>query len=233
MKRMMPLDRLMERKYGKPVAGVDEVGMAPLAGPICSCALVIREGSERQITVTDEIDDSKKLTRLQRERLSLMIKANATWGLGWVDVFEMDRIRNLNKAGELARWRAVEELCTKMGARPRSLISDHFHVEAGMPCMHPSKADQKSFVVACASIVAKVSRDNLMMAFHTQYSGYGWDKNCGYPTAQHWAAIRAYGVTPVHRRYIVDGILNKGGWSSLKTGQLNAFNPVRGGLLRG
>lgn len=219
MKRMMPLDRLMERKYGKPVAGVDEVGMAPLAGPICSCALIIKEGSERQITVTDEVDDSKKLTRLQRERLALMIKANATWGLGWVDVAEMDQLRNLNKAGALARWRAVEDLCVKMGTRPRSLISDHFDVEAGMPCIHPSKADSLSFVVACASIVAKVDRDRTVrqeLMAHPEWGRYGWESNVGYGTPEHIRAIREFGITPYHRKFYVQSVLEpRTGWKGL------------------
>jgi ribonuclease HII len=214
------LDTKTLKQYSPgPVAGVDEVGMAPLAGPICACALIIDSGKARSIKAGDlEVDDSKKLTRKQRMILFPRIVAVSTFGLGWVSVPELNAIRNLNKAGDLARQRAVRGLIEKYRA-PKAIISDFFKIEVKVtsssgaekriPCVHVAQADQKSFVVACASIVAKISRDEFMMKVHEKFPHYGWYYNVGYPTREHWNGIKIHGTTSLHRSYIVDRLLAK------------------------
>ncbi len=213
------LDKETISKYGPRVIGVDEVGMGPIAGPICACALMVDAKAARGISSTTiEVNDSKQMTRQTRTHLFPRILAVSTFSLGWVSVEEINEAKNMSKMGELARQRAVAGVFKKID-NPSAIISDWFEIKSSIPCVARAKADQLSFLVACASIVAKVSRDHWMMEQHKKWPIYDWFHNVGYGTPTHWVALKANGITPLHRRYMVEKVLkrhqNKTGWGAL------------------
>lgn len=176
---------------GRSVAGVDEAGRGPLAGPVVAAAVVLPEGVS-----IEGADDSKVLSAETREELYERILASARCiGVGAASVREIDR-RNILRATTVAMQRAL--------ARLRE-TPDHVVVD-GLPVKylgreHEAVVDGDALIhsIACASIVAKVVRDRLMRRLAHRYPGYAWDKNVGYGTAQHRAAIDELGVTPHHR----------------------------------
>ena len=181
----------LEIPYPQPLAGVDEAGCAPLAGPVVAAAVVLdREKFPRGI------DDSKKLDLDTREAIYGRLQKVARIGLGMASVEEIDQI-NIYWARMLAMSRAVEAL----GFEPAWVLVDG---NATPRWQRPSKAivagDAKCRSIAAASIVAKVTRDRMMAEHATTYPGYGWEHNRGYPTPEHIRAIDALGVTPLHRR---------------------------------
>jgi len=174
-----------------PLAGVDEAGCAPLAGPVVAAAVVLdREKFPRGI------DDSKKLDLDTREAIYGRLQKVARIGVGMASVEEIDQI-NIYWARMLAMSRAVEAL----GFEPAWVLVDG---NATPRWQRPSKAivagDAKCRSIAAASIVAKVTRDRLMAEHAETYPGYGWETNRGYPTPEHIRAIEALGITPLHRR---------------------------------
>lgn len=193
-------------QYGPIIVGVDEVGMGPIAGPICACALNLdMEKADSINLATIKVDDSKKLSRKSRVTLFPRIGSASLFHLGWVTVEEIESIRNLNVAGDLARQRAYDGLVEKMAVDPYVVISDFFRIRTakGTECVAIAKADSKSFIVACASIIAKVSRDRLMCQHHNQWSNYDWINNVGYRTPKHFEGILRHGLTPIHRKYLI------------------------------
>ncbi|MEO1548821.1 MAG: ribonuclease HII [Pseudomonadota bacterium] len=175
-----------------PVCGVDEVGRGPWAGPVVAAAVILPPG----LTI-EGLNDSKALSRTQRERLSLVILAHAQVGLGEASVAEIDQI-NILQASLLAMDRAVAALPT----RPAFALVDGRQVPAGLPCPGQGviKGDARSASIAAASIVAKVTRDAAMVALSQQFPGYGWETNAGYGVPAHIAALKRLGLTPHHRR---------------------------------
>jgi ribonuclease HII len=182
----------LELDFPQPLAGVDEAGCAPLAGPVVAAACILdREKFPRGI------DDSKNLPIEKREALyGRLMKSAVAWAVGIADVEEIDRI-NIYWARMLAMSRAVEGL----GFEPAWVLVD------GNACpkwQRPSKAivdgDAKCRSIAAASIIAKVTRDRIMADYAREYPGYGWEKNRGYGTPEHWRALHALGPTPLHRR---------------------------------
>lgn len=174
-----------------PLAGVDEAGCAPLAGPVVAAAVVLdREKFPRGI------DDSKKLDLDTREAIYARLQKVARIGVGMASVEEIDQI-NIYWARMLAMTRAVEAL----GFEPAWVLVDG---NATPRWQRPSKAvvagDAKCRSIAAASIVAKVTRDRIMAEHAETYPGYGWETNRGYPTPEHIRAIEALGITPLHRR---------------------------------
>lgn len=174
------------------VAGVDEAGMSPLAGPVCAAAVVFEPG-----TRIPGVDDSKKLDAASRERLAIEIKKVAvTWAVGWAEVHEIDSL-NIYWAGILAMRRAVEGL-----ARP----PDHILLDArrikdlSIPQQAIIRGDCKSLTIAAASIIAKTSRDAKMCDLDSEHPGYGLKTHKGYPVREHLAALNKLGASPVHRR---------------------------------
>jgi len=174
------------------VAGVDEVGVGPLAGPVLAAAVIVPEGIKLR-----GVDDSKKLTPARREDLAAKIRACAlAVGIGIVEVDEIDRL-NIYRAALEAMRRAVTAL-------PR--VPDHVVVDArcipgiSVPQTALIGGDSRCYSVAAASIVAKVARDHLMREIDGRYPQYGFCENMGYGTPQHLAAIERYGPSPVHRR---------------------------------
>jgi ribonuclease HII len=181
----------LELPFPQPLAGVDEAGCAPLAGPVVAAAVVLdREKFPRGI------DDSKKLDLDTREAIYGRLQKVARIAVGIASVEEIDQI-NIYWARMLAMTRAVEAL----GFEPAWILVD------GNACprwQRPSKAviagDAKCRSIAAASIVAKVTRDRIMAEYAETYPGYGWETNRGYPTPEHIRALDALGLTPLHRR---------------------------------
>ncbi|MBF0624947.1 MAG: ribonuclease HII [Magnetococcales bacterium] len=175
------------------VAGVDEVGRGPLAGPVVAVAVILPPG-----WAPVGLDDSKRLTPQQREALAEVLCANAVdWGLGSAEPDEIDRI-NIRRATLAAMARAV----AKLQSAPQYLLVDGRDLPDPLPCPARAvvKGDATSVAIAAASVLAKVARDALMRDLADRYPGYGWEHNMGYPTAQHRQALRERGVTPCHRR---------------------------------
>ena len=181
----------LELPYPQPLAGVDEAGCAPLAGPVVAAAVVLdREKFPRGI------DDSKKLDLDAREAIYGRLQRVARIGVGIASVEEIDQI-NIYWARMLAMTRAVEAL----GFEPAWILVDG---NATPRWERPSKAviagDAKCRSIAAASIVAKVTRDRIMAEHAETYPGYGWETNRGYPTPEHIRALDTLGLTPLHRR---------------------------------
>jgi ribonuclease HII len=174
------------------VAGVDEAGMAPLAGPVVAAAVVLPMDFRPR-----GIDDSKQVDAAERERLAAEIKAAALcWAVGLTTVEEIDRI-NIYRAGLLAMRRAVEGLSTA----PEHLLIDARRLpELKIPQEGIIHGDELSLTIAAASILAKTTRDAMMAALDQQHPGYGFGRHKGYPTAEHFAAIARLGACAAHRR---------------------------------
>jgi ribonuclease HII len=181
----------LELDYPQPLAGVDEAGCAPLAGPVVAAAVIL----DRQ-KYPRGIDDSKNLPIEKREALYERLVKCAAWAVGIATVEEIDRI-NIYWARMLAMTRAVDAL----GVDPSWVLVD------GNACPRwerPSKAivdgDAKCRSIAAASIVAKVTRDRIMAEYAAEYPGYGWETNRGYGTPEHYRGLNTLGLTPLHRR---------------------------------
>lgn len=181
----------LEIGYPQPLAGVDEAGCAPLAGPVVAAAVILDRSNFPR-----GIDDSKKLSLEKREALYSRLVKCAAFGVGVASVEEIDEI-NIYWARMLAMSRAVEAL----GIEPAWVLVDG---NATPRWKRPSKAivagDCKCRSIAAASVIAKVTRDRIMAAFAADYPGYGWETNRGYPTPAHYRGLRALGLTPLHRR---------------------------------
>lgn len=174
------------------VAGIDEAGMSPLAGPVCAAAVIFKPG-----TRIPGVDDSKKLDAAERERLAAEIKGTAlAWCVAWAEVDEIDEL-NIYWAGILAMRRAVEGL----SAQPDHLLLDARRLkDIKIPQQAIIKGDTKSLTIAAASILAKTSRDARMCEFESLYPGYGFKSHKGYPVPEHRSALEKLGATPIHRR---------------------------------
>lgn len=177
---------------GRREAGCDEAGRGPLAGPVVAAAVVLPEGYTNPL-----LNDSKKLTANQRERLRIDIERDTEWAVAVVEPAEIDTL-NILHASTHAMCLAVQMLPTK----PEFLLIDgnRFYNETGLPYQCFVKGDALYMSIAAASILAKTHRDELMIQLSAQYPEYGWDRNKGYPTAEHYRAIEQYGPTPHHRR---------------------------------
>ena len=180
------------RKGCKDVAGIDEAGRGPLAGPVISAAVIL------PITFHNpDITDSKKLSPKKREHLYEEIYAHAvSVGIGIVDSIEIDRI-NILQASLIAMAMAVKNLDPPPGYL---LIDGNFRIHSDLPQQTIPKGDALSISIAAASIIAKVSRDRLMEKYHHYYPQYNFPQHKGYPTRSHKEAIRKFGYTPIHRK---------------------------------
>ncbi|WP_092884842.1 ribonuclease HII [Roseicitreum antarcticum] len=174
------------------VVGVDEVGRGPLAGPVTAAAVRLLPGA-----IPEGLADSKTLSAAQRVALAAQIMSCAEVGVGHASVVEIDAI-NILQASFVAMRRAIAAL----PQAPDHLLIDGNRLPQDLPCAAEPivKGDARCLSIAAASIVAKVTRDAIMAGLDAQYPGYGWVRNAGYPTAAHKLALRALGVTPVHRR---------------------------------
>jgi ribonuclease HII len=179
-------------RNGFRVAGLDEAGRGPWAGPVVAAAVIL---DPDRIPVG--LNDSKKLSSVVRERLYAEIFATAQVGVGEASAAMIDEI-NVLQASLLAMRLAVEAL---LGAAPGAALVDGLHCPAlSCPATPVVKGDACSLSIAAASIVAKVTRDRMMARLAREFPGYGWERNMGYGTREHATALTSLGVTPQHRR---------------------------------
>ena len=190
-----------DSSYDQPVAGVDEVGRGPLAGPVVAAAVIIDINN-----IPDGINDSKKLSKINRLKISDEIKKHSIFSIAEASVKEIDEI-NILQASLLAMKRAIEGLAKK----PRTILVDgKFKPKTNFITHSIIKGDTQSLSIAASSIIAKVYRDNLMRDFSKKYPEYLWEKNAGYGTKEHLLAIKKCGITPIHRKSFkpIHNILN-------------------------
>lgn len=192
--KMSSRERLLHKRGYTFVAGVDEAGRGPLAGPVVAAAVILDKPRDY---CWQEINDSKQLSPLKREQLYKVIASRAkALAVGTVDAAAIDRL-NIHRASLEAMRLAVQQLCPQ----PQFVLCDGFLLPG---LEHPQEAvrggDSSCLCIAAASIVAKVTRDRLMRAYERDYPGYGFAQNKGYPTAEHKKALRFLGLSPIHRR---------------------------------
>lgn len=193
--RMLPgtgPEAALSARLGGPVAGVDEAGRGPWAGPVVAAAVVLGAGAPAGL------DDSKRLSRRRREALLAALEGTARIGIGIASVEEIARL-NILGAGDLAMVRALDALA---GSGPLvAALIDGNRVPPGLAVRAEPlvKGDTLAAAIAAASIVAKVTRDRIMSTLAGDHPGYGWERNAGYGTPEHRAALRRLGVTPHHR----------------------------------
>ncbi len=184
---------------GQVIIGVDEAGRGPLAGPVVAAACLLGPDAPTGL------DDSKKLSAKRRAALEPQIKASCSWALGVVEADEIDRI-NIFAATMLAMTRAVGALVDALGAEPDEVLIDGNKTPAGRvpEWRWAARAivggDALEPCISAASILAKEHRDRVMRAHAETWPHYGWDRNMGYGTAEHLAALRSHGPSPIHRR---------------------------------
>jgi len=202
---MKPLNFSAEKKYLKKylrVAGVDEVGVGPLAGPVVAAAVILDDRRitrfNNELSWWQRVRDSKKLSHKRREELVKVIFKNCkSFGIGSSSVEEIDQL-NVLQARLLAMKRAVESLKLSPGI---ILIDGNYSipgVSVKQQCV--IRGDEKILSIACASIIAKVTRDNILKNLHNQFPQYGFDKHKGYPTKYHKEMIKTHGPCDVHRK---------------------------------
>ena len=184
-----------------PVAGVDEVGRGPLAGPVVACALILP-----QWLVIDGVNDSKKLSAKKRETLAAEIKnAALAYAFGIADVKTIDRINILQAA-----MQAMKEAVEGLEITPKVALVDGTtapNLSCEVVCL--AQGDSKSHLIAAASILAKVERDAIMVKLHDEYPMYSFKSHKGYGTKAHREALTQYGLCPEHRRSFCKSFLNK------------------------
>ena len=182
------------------VAGVDEAGCAPLAGPVVAAAVVFpcawaEAGLDRKLR---GLNDSKQLDREQRENFFAIITSHSEirFAVGIMSVEEIDRW-NIRQAA----WRAMQSALDQLQPKPEHALIDGLRIK-WLPYAHTAlvEGDAKSYSIAAASVLAKVTRDRMMVEFDKVYPGYGFADHKGYPTPQHYAAIEQLGACPIHRR---------------------------------
>lgn len=173
------------------ICGVDEAGRGPLAGPVCAAAVILPPDLE-----IPGLNDSKKLTDKRRRELLPIIKEQAiAWGIGLADHNEIDEINILQ-----ATYLAMERAITALPVKPElALIDGNRAKDFGLPVETVVKGDSRSASIAAASVLAKVTRDDLMLELAEQYPQYGFEIHKGYGTKAHYAALTEHGPCPIHR----------------------------------
>lgn len=181
----------LRRRFGGPVAGIDEAGRGPWAGPVVAAAVILEHGN-----IPSGLNDSKKLSESIREKLFDEITASARIGVGIADVARIDEMNIL----QATLW-SMQAALADLGDLPAAALIDGNRAP-NLPCPTEPlvKGDALSLSIAAASIIAKVTRDRIMKALAQDFPGYAWEKNKGYGTRAHAAAIEELGVTPHHRR---------------------------------
>ena len=185
----------------RAVCGVDEAGRGPLAGPVCAAAVILPQGK-----IIEGVNDSKKLSEKKREELFEVIKTEArSYAVAYASVEEIEELNILN-ATMLAMKRAVEGLCVKADF---AMIDGNRLPPLEIDAEYIIKGDAKSMSVACASILAKVSRDRLLYEYAKEFPQYGFDKHKGYGTKVHREALLRYGPCKYHRLSFLGKILEQ------------------------
>lgn len=197
MARWTRLEADLRARHGPLLVGIDEVGRGPLAGPVVACALVMPAG----VRAIAGVDDSKALDAPTRDRLAARIRERAVAiGVGAASVHEVDRL-NILHATVRAMQRALHMVERRLGAAPDHVLVDGSPLRwLGVEHTAVVKGDATCYSVACASIVAKVTRDRLMRQLAARHGAYAWERNMGYGTAAHREGIASHGLTAHHRR---------------------------------
>ena len=211
-KKLIEMKQFEDRLHGNGVTyvgGVDEVGRGPLAGPVVAACVVLPADFD-----IPGLDDSKKLTEKRRGEMMKVIHEHAlAYGLGMADEKTIDKI-NILEATRGAMRIAIKEadkmLEERHGGRLEHILFDAIKIEdVDIPQTSIIKGDSQSISIAAASILAKVTRDAMMVKYSEEYPGYGFEKNKGYGTKQHYEGIEANGICPIHRRSFLKKILEK------------------------
>ncbi len=203
LERLENLKQIEENIYKtgvKSICGIDEAGRGPLAGPVVVAAVIMPKDS-----MIEGVNDSKKVSEKKREALYEQITEEAiAWGVGIIDQKEIDEI-NILQATKKGLTMAIKELKVK----PERIIVDALTGidTLGVPYTSIIKGDAKCYSIAAASIIAKVTRDRIMREWDEIYPQYGFEKHKGYGTATHIAAIKEYGICPLHRLSFVKNII--------------------------
>lgn len=207
LETMQEYERSLRASGAKYVAGVDEVGRGPLAGPVVTACVILPEDFD-----VLGVDDSKKLSEKKREALyDVILEKAVAWGIGRADNHLIDEI-NILEATKVAMKEAVEKaermLCEKTGEGISHILFDAMTIkDIETPQTSLIKGDAKSLSIAAASIIAKVTRDREMVEYHQQYPDYAFDSNKGYGTKAHYEGIEKKGITPIHRKSFLKNIL--------------------------
>ncbi len=194
-------DKYYLKKY-KIIAGVDEVGRGPLAGPVVCAAVILKWPNNISLKT-----DSKGLSAKKRMEYFKIIKENSIdikIGIAQNDIIDNINILNATKY-------AMKDAINKLDIKPDYILIDYIPKPFDINYNHETikKGDIKSLSISCASIVAKVYRDNLMIEYSKKYPGYDFDKNMGYPTKKHYESIKKLGPTPIHRKTFKGVIIDK------------------------
>lgn len=197
---MQRFERPLYEKGVRYVAGIDEVGRGPLAGPVVTCAVVLKPD-----ILIEGVNDSKKVTEGNREKLfDIIIDNCVSYGIGMKNEKYIDEVNILNATKD-----AMKEAISNLKVVPEHLLIDALDLGLPIPTTSLIKGDAFSISIASASILAKVTRDRLMMAYDEIYPEYGFSRNKGYGTAEHIEAIKKYGPCPIHRKTFIQGIIAK------------------------
>ncbi|MFK8793509.1 ribonuclease HII [Planococcus plakortidis] len=185
-------DRQFKEHPGSLVAGIDEAGRGPLAGPVVTAAVILPEDCSAFIG----LDDSKRIGKARRDELAQLVKARAvSWSVHVQPPEVIDRL-NIYQATKQSMEAAVKDLAIA----PDAVLADAMELALPMPSEAIIKGDARSLCIAAASILAKTGRDHLMAEYSTQYPQYGFAKHAGYGTKDHLAALEAHGPCPIHRK---------------------------------
>lgn len=184
------------------IAGVDEAGRGPLAGPVCAAAVVLEPGH-----FIEGVQDSKKLSEKKREELyDVIVKEAKAYAICMIHEKEIDALNILN-----ATFKAMNTAVNNLSVKPEFVLIDGNRIrDMEIPHTCVVKGDAKCNSVGAASILAKVTRDRYMMKMHEEYPEYGFDKHKGYPTKLHYEKINEHGILPIHRLSYLKKILNNG-----------------------
>lgn len=180
----------IHNKY-KLIAGIDEVGRGPLAGPVVTCAVIMKSDS-----AIDGITDSKKLTRKKMLKLKeKILEDTICYAYGYANPRLIDKINIKN-----ATHKAMEDALNNLKVKPEIVLIDAERIDTDIPQLNIVKGDLNEYVISCASILAKIRRDDIMINFSKLYPNYGFDTNMGYGTKKHYQGLEEYGETPIHRQ---------------------------------
>ncbi|MCY7191238.1 ribonuclease HII [Streptococcus gallolyticus] len=194
LENMLRYEKELYQQGYQTIAGIDEVGRGPLAGPVVTACVILPKNCKIK-----HLNDSKKIPKKHHEEIYHEILARALGiGIGIVDNNVIDQI-NIYEATKVGMLQAINQLKGEV-TKPDYLLIDAMHLETSIPQQSLIKGDANSLSIAAASIVAKVTRDRMMADYANDYSGYAFEKNVGYGTKEHLEGLKKYGITPIHRK---------------------------------
>lgn len=194
LETMLRYEKELYQKGYQAIAGIDEVGRGPLAGPVVTACVILPKDCKIR-----HLNDSKKIPKKHHEEIYEEVLARALGvGIGIVDNDTIDRV-NIYEATKIGMLQAIEQMKGEV-TKPDYLLIDAMQLDTPIPQLSLIKGDANSLSIAAASIVAKVTRDRMMAEYAKEYPGYAFDKNVGYSTKDHLAGLKQYGVTPIHRK---------------------------------